>query len=149
MKEQITQNSRRVASVITAHTRTWVTWFLRIHRDEYHAAPVFARILTVVVALFLGFCTSVGPIYRANLSLSVFGFGNALTFLIASLIYWSLIIVATALIRYRTHLAILASPIVGSAFSLSPALLLQIISPLHRLLPPLPPLRQPQLRTLL
>ena len=34
MKEQITQNSRRVASVITAHTRTWVTWFLRIHRDE-------------------------------------------------------------------------------------------------------------------
>ncbi|HJF18031.1 MAG TPA: DUF6020 family protein [Aeriscardovia aeriphila] len=110
MKEQITQNSRRVASVITAHTRTWVTWFLRIHRDEYHAAPVFARILTVAVALFLGFCTSVGPIYRANLSLSVFGFGNALTFLIASLNYWSLIIVATALIRYRTHLAITGQP---------------------------------------
>lgn len=110
MKEQITQNSRRVASVITAHTRTWVTWFLRIHRDEYHAAPVFARILTVTVALFLGFCTSVGPIYRANLSLSVFGFSNALIFLIVSLIYWSLIIVATALIRYRTHLAITGQP---------------------------------------
>lgn len=68
------------------------------------ASSPLGRVVTVLVCLFLGFCTSVGTLFRgANIhaSISGFGFRHWLLMLAVAGCYWLLVAAATGAVRRR------------------------------------------------
>ncbi len=59
------------------------------------------RIITILACAFLAFCTSVGPIYRADGSINSFGRSNILIFILSFAIYELIVIAATGAVATR------------------------------------------------
>lgn len=71
------------------------------------------RIVTVLACLFLAFCTSVGPIYRADSSISSFSWVNALIFVLAFVIYELIVIASTGIAQHRAQSSADSAPSVS------------------------------------
>ena len=71
----------------------------RQQRD--YRAPLPARLLVGLMCAFLAFCTGIGPLYRAQGSISDFGILNALIIIVAFAAYYAL--VRTCAHSMRTH----------------------------------------------
>lgn len=89
-KESGEHGDWRVTDIDNAHS------FARLF-----AAPLYGRIVTMLVCLFLGFCTAIGPIYRHRGSLAQFGWRNVVIFAIAAVIYWLIIVDVTWISRWH------------------------------------------------
>lgn len=72
-------------------------------RVVYHA-PILSRIIVILLCAFLAFCTSIGPLYRAQGSISDFGISNAVIALLAFVVYYVIIVAITHVIRAHNNL---------------------------------------------
>lgn len=78
-------------------------------------SSLIGRIVTALACLFLAFCTSVGPIYRTDSSISSFSWVNALIFVLAFAIYELIVIASTGIVQLRTQ----SSPVPAHLNSIS------------------------------
>lgn len=71
------------------------------HTSSHQQPSWFARTLVLLVCAFLAFCTSIGPLYRAHLSITDFGISNALILVATFAFYLMLVKSVTLFLQNR------------------------------------------------